>query len=643
MNSTYQLLEYTNILQILSEKAVSNEAKEQCLNLEPYLSELELRKEMRNTTQARLLIDSLGNPPLPIMEHIKEFLDSCVKGELLSPEDIFSVCSFLISVERMQQYLKKGCSHEISLSFYCDNLNSLVTLQEEIKRSIRNGMVDDYATALLRDIRKKITILEEKIKAKADAIIKANKSYMAENFVVTRNGKVCVPVKKDMKHKIPGTVIDFFSSGSTIFIEPISITKLQEELDLLKIDEDNEERRILYTLVSMISDEELTLRENIRTILLLDFIFAKGKLSIEMDGKEPSINTEHYIHITQGRHPFLLKDTCVPLDFEIGFTKNNLKERGMIITGPNTGGKTVTIKTVGLFCLMACSGLHLPCLKADICMNNLVLCDIGDGQNIKDNLSTFSSHITNVLAILQQVTKESLVIMDELGSGTDPAEGMGIAIAILEQLRKSECLFLVTTHYPEVKTYAEDRNDIINARMGFDRNNLKPLYHLEIGKSGESCALYIAKRLGIPDDMILYAKRKAYGENTDDLDKDNEFSHNLFKKAAPHIIRNSVKENPKDKAINFCRGDSVTIMPDNIIGIVINPANDDGNVLVQIRKEQKLINHKRLKLKIAASSLYPDDYDFSVIFDTVANRKARHQLEKGHWEGYEIKVNDKIK
>uniref|UniRef100_UPI000AB248F7 MutS-related protein n=1 Tax=Clostridium sp. NkU-1 TaxID=1095009 RepID=UPI000AB248F7 len=258
-------------------------------------------------------------------------------------------------------------------------------------------------------------------------------------------------------------------------------------------------------------EENLEILEgNKRLLEKLDFLFAKGSLSASMDGIRPDINTDRIIKIVNGRHPFMNPETVVPLTFELG-----KKERGIVITGPNTGGKTVSIKTVGLFSLMAQCGLHLPCGEAELCMNSQVLCDIGDGQNITENLSTFSAHITNVMKILKAAGPESLVILDELGSGTDPAEGMGIAIAILEELRSNGCLFLATTHYPEVKTYAKEAEGITNARMAFDKETLRPLYRMEIGEAGESCALYIAKRLGMPEAMIRRARRYAYGEPED--------------------------------------------------------------------------------------------------------------------------------
>ena len=328
----------------------------------------------------------------------------------------------------------------------------------------------------------------------------------------------------------------------------------------------------------------------------------------------------------------------MPLEFELG-----TEGRGIVITGPNTGGKTVAIKTVGLFALMAQCGLHVPCGKADLCMNSQVLCDIGDGQNITENLSTFSAHITNVMKILHAAGPESLVILDELGSGTDPGEGMGIAIAILEELRNSGCLFLATTHYPEVKTYAKETEGITNARMAFDKETLKPLYRLEIGEAGESCALSIAKRLGMPDSMIRKARRYAYGEEEGLLAEgtDSLKEKTVVKKTGGPVIEKQKKTagNKNIMEQKFVIGDSVLVYPDEKKGIVCRPVNEKGLLQVQMPDKKIWINQKRVKLLVAAGELYPEDYDFSIIFDTVENRKARHKMEKGYQKDLEIRMD----
>ena len=377
----------------------------------------------------------------------------------------------------------------------------------------------------------------------------------------------------------------------------------------------------------------------------LDFIFSKGRLSLEYDGVEPVYCRERRMVIREGRHPLIDRKGCVPLSLEMGGGV-----RGIVITGPNTGGKTVAIKTAALVALMGQCGLHVPCREALLSMSSNFLCDIGDGQNLSENLSTFSAHIANVLDILERVNEDSLVVMDELGSGTDPAEGMGIAIAILEELRKSGAIFLVTTHYPEVKAYAERTEGVINARMTFDKESLLPLYQLVPGEAGESCALYIARKMGMPKAMLRTAVQAAYGENggreTDRKEAvygEMDFSgavKTLKRKSTPGIRRGKAGGKRQEAAEKFAVGDSVVVYPDRKIGIVCEKANEKGVLRVQLADRKIWVNHKRVKLKVAASELYPDDYDFSIVFDTVENRKMRHDMERKYVEHGEIVVEE---
>lgn len=638
MNQKLETIGFHEIKKQLADRANTFCGKQLAAELKPYLSETELQKNMRETTQARRCLEEFGTPPIPCMEDMEEKVDRAVRGEMLSAEEAEEVGMFLGAVRRMTAYLKKGKEKQIGLAYYSDNLIEIPELSEEIAHTIRNGHVDDLASNCLRDIRKNRERKEQELKEKAERLLKSSKAILTDAFVVTRSGRTCLPVKKEQKGKIKGSVIDVSATGATLFIEPEAIAGIREELDLLLIEEDSEVRRILYMLSDRIAGEESVLKENIRVLVKLDFVFAKGKLSMDMEAVEPEINTERYIRLTGARHPMLPKETCVPLDFCIGNGK-----RGVIITGPNTGGKTVAIKTVALLSLMAGAGLHVPAKTAEIAMSNQVLADIGDGQNMEDNLSTFSAHITNIIDILKQVSRESLVILDELGSGTDPAEGMGIAIAILEELRKSGCLFLVTTHYPQVKEYAGKHSEIENARMTFDRESLKPLYRLEIGKAGDSCALYIAKKLGVPGRMLKTAAEAAYGTLSDELCTELDLSlpdAGLTKEPVPRLIKRQKGKTDTTLETKFIRGDSVTVYPEEKVGIVCNPANRDGNVLVQIQKKKVLVNHKRLKLKVRASELYPEDYDFSIIFDAVEVRKARHDMGRKYQKGMQIEVKE---
>ena len=637
-NKSLEIIGYYEIIEKLADCALTARAKEQIRSLHPFLSESKLRKNMRETTQAREMVELLGLPPLPAMEHIEAFIEKAVIGELLLPEQLEEIGLFLNAVRRLKLYLKKGEEQRIRIAFYNDNLYLPEELKEDIERCIRAGRVDDYASGYLKDIRRQIQRSEEKISEKASRALKAAGACASDSFIVQRNGRLCIPVKKECRTKVAGSVVDKSASGATLFIEPEAVAALREELEVWKIQEDSEERRVLYELLEQIAQNEEALKEDVRVIAVLDFVFAKAKLSLDMDASEPAINLDRYISITGARHPMLERETCVPLDFEAGRGTS-----GIIITGPNTGGKTVALKTVALVSAMACAGLHVPCTSADVAMNNQILCDIGDGQNIADNLSTFSAHIKNVLDILKRVTKDSLVVVDELGSGTDPAEGMGIAISILEELRRSGALFFVTTHYPEVKEYAGRHPGIANARMEFDKETLKPLYRLTIGESGDSCALYIAKRLGVPDGMLAAAAREAYGPRAEHVIaelKGYEATEPFCKVSAPRLKPVDHIKPAAAQEDSFTRGDSVMVLPDRKIGIVVQTADSRGNVLVQVQKEKLIVNKKRLKLQVPASQLYPEDYDFSIIFDTVEHRKARHQMERKYQGDLEIEVFD---
>ncbi len=626
MNITTQI-EFDKIKEQWMALAMTDDAKRKIGDMYIYLSEAELRKALRDTSDARKLIETLGAPPLQNVAEIRDILTAAEKGSCLTPHQLEQTGTVLAAVRRLKAYLDRGKMYGSSLAYYEENLTEHEELREEIYRQIRNGGVDDHASGTLRQIREQIGRCEEQMKQKAEQIMRANKTCMADHYYTFRNGRICVPVKKEYKLKISGSVIDKSATGSTLFIEPASVAKHGEELQLLKISEENEVYRILYTLTAMVADAADEVKENLALIEKLDFIFSKGKLSIDSDAVEPQINLNRKIALTDARHPLMDRETAVPLQFA-----PDSGTRGIVITGPNTGGKTVAIKTVMLCCMMAQCGLHVTCRRADICMNSSYLCDIGDGQNLSENLSTFSAHIKNVLEVLEEVNSDSFVIMDELGSGTDPAEGMGIAVAILEELRKSGALFLVTTHYPEVKEYAARTPDVINARMTFDQETLLPTYQMVLGEAGESCAFYIADRLGMPGEMLNTAIRAAYGEEAVGRYGFQNPDSSPKRRPADRIRPAREPKSSSRAGSEYQRGDSVMVYPDKKIGIVCRPANDKGVLQVQLPGKKIWINHKRVKLHVAAAKLYPADYDFSIIFETVENRKIRHTMDRKYTE-----------
>ena len=616
-------IEFDKVKAIWADLAITDWAKEKIQETGLIFSENELRKHLRDTTEARFLIEKIGTPPLQNMSEIKEVLQVVEKGDCLTPYQLERVEKVLVVIKRLKDYLANGKIYQNSLAYYDENLDTLSELGREIADKIRNEAVDDYASKELEQIRKQIIKCEEQMKQKAEQILRSNKECMTDNYCTFRNGRICLPVKSDCKFKISGSVIDKSATGSTFFIEPSGVAKYFEELQLLKISEENEVYRILYTLSAFVLSYAPVLYENLILIEKLDFIFSKGKLSLDLEGVEPTINTERRMKLVEARHPLMDKAIAVPLQFEVGETT-----RGIVITGPNTGGKTVAIKTVMLNCIMAQCGLHVTCKQADICMNSSYLCDIGDGQNLSENLSTFSAHIANVLEVLGEANRDSFVIMDELGSGTDPTEGMGIAIAILEELRKSGAIFLVTTHYPEVKEYAAKAEDIVNARMEFDKETLRPTYQMIIGEAGESCAFYIADRLGMPTNMLKVAICAAYGEEAVKSYLFQNTRDDIKKKGSTKLVKAKKVKSNTELTTKYKLGDSVMVYPEKKIGIVCVPVNEKGVLRVQLPNKKIWINHKRVKLHVAATELYPEDYDFSIIFDTVENRKKRHDMER---------------
>ena len=613
-------IEFNKVKEIWAGLAITKEAKDRIKEKWIVLDESTLRAELKNTSDAKEMIEKLGNPPLQDVSEILEILEIASKGECLTPYRLERVQSILSCLERLSSYLNRGKQYNNSLAYYDETLFTYEELKEEIVRQIRCEQVDSHASKDLFDIRMKIEQLENEMIQKAESVIRTNGDYMADNFHTTRNGRICVPVKKEYRNKVQGSVIDKSSTGNTLFVEPEGVSRLSEKLQLLKIDEENEVYRILYTLTAMVSDRANELTDNMHLIEKLDYFFSKGKLSIELDAVEPKINFDRQIKLIDARHPLMDRETDVPLTFELGSTY-----RGVVITGPNTGGKTVAIKTVMLNLVMAQCGLHICCKNADICMNSGYFCDIGDGQNISDNLSTFSSHIKNVLNILREIDENSFVIMDELGSGTDPQEGMGIAIAILEKLLESKANFLVTTHYPEVKEYAGKNEGIENARMTFDKDTLKPTYKMVIGEAGESCAFYIADRLGMPSDMLNTAVKAAYGKEALNLYSFN--NNKLSKSKSLGKVKRTKKTHKKYEISDMYKiGDSVIVFPEKKIGIVCEEINEKGVLRVQIAGKKIWINHKRVKLYVKAEELYPEDYDMSIVFDSVENRKVRHDM-----------------
>ena len=611
-------LGFDQIIQQLQNQAVSQAARRKLAETETILHEGLCKARMEETTAARCVMENAGTPPLTDTEGAETGLIQAAQGGMLMPAQLAFIARFCATVQRLRRYLQGVQVHSAGISSWHTELPDLNELQDVIDRSVREDTVLDDASPALKDLRRRREHTEQSVRDRLSQILLHHRKELADSYITQRNGIYVIPVQKRFQGTFPGTAVDVSAKGSTVFMEPSAVRSLRQELETLQTDIDTEERRILWELSDRVAAEETSLRDAVRVMTDLDVLFARAKLSMEMKARPVQLTAERRIRLTEARHPLLDRETCVPLNLELA-----LPDTGIAVTGPNTGGKTVCLKTVGLLTLMAQSGLHIPCGEGTvIAMTDRVLCDIGDSQSISQNLSTFSGHMTNVIRILNECSRDSLVLLDELGSGTDPAEGSGLAAAILEELLRRECFFMVTTHDPQIKQWAEMTKNVVSARMAFDRESLKPLYHLEMGKSGESCAIEIARRLGMNEGLLSRARQVAdYG-----VEAKTEQPGKPMRITASRLQRTPVKTEGTFE--RFSMGDSVLLLPEKKNAIVYRPADNDGNVVIQFRDRKITVRHNRLKLLVPASELYPPDYDFSIVFDTVANRKAAHIMDR---------------
>ena len=612
-------LDFNRIIERLQAHAVSPLARKKLADTKPIMNEGLCKARMEETTAALHVMKNAGSPPLAEMEEVEKSLTEAAQGGMLLPEQLSGVARFCVTVRRMRRYLQSAAQLNAGIASWQTEIPDLHALEEEIDESIREDAILDDASLTLRSLRRQRERTEQEIREKLNQVLVHHRQKLADSYITQRNGAYVVPVQKCFQSAFPGRMVDASAKGSTVFMEPTAAQALRQTLEGLLVEIDTEERRVLWTLSDRVAGEESALRRSIRVMTELDALFARAKLSAEMDARPVEITGERRIRLVQARHPLLNPTACVPLDLEM-----SLPDTGIAVTGPNTGGKTVCLKTMGLLTLMAQSGLHIPCGEGTVIgMMDHVLCDIGDSQSISQSLSTFSGHMTNVIRILQSCSRDSLVLLDELGSGTDPLEGSGLAAAILEELVRRGCFFLVTTHDPQIKQWAEQTQCVVSARMAFDRESLMPLYRLELGMSGESCAIEIARRLGMDEGLLTRARQVAehgLGE------KDEIGRHRPMRVPVSRLTRQEVKKEGSFE--RFAMGDSVQLLPEKKTAIVYRSADDDGNVIIQMQGKKMTVRYNRLKLLVPAAELYPPDYDFSIIFDTVVNRKAAHTIAR---------------
>ena len=506
-------LEYTKIIDLLTEKADSEPGKKLCRELVPSTDLSAIRTAQRETKDALARLFRIGSTSFGSNRDLGFSIRSLEIGSSLSMSELLKLASFLDNVSRIKTYGKKEREDfpNDSLDAYFEGLTPMTQLANEINRCIlsEEEMADD-ASPRLKSIRRSKLSTNEKIHSQLTSMVNgAYRTFLQDAVITMRDNRYCIPVKAEYKSQVSGMVHDQSSTGSTFFIEPAAVVNLNNQLKELDLQEQEEIEVILSDLSSQAAVHTSELAADQKIMTTLDFIFAKAKLATEQNATEPIFNTEHYIQIRKGRHPLLDKKKAVPIDVRLGKDFDLL-----VITGPNTGGKTVSLKTVGLFTLMGQAGLHIPALdRSELSIFSEVYADIGDEQSIEQSLSTFSSHMTRVVHILQHADADSLCLFDELGAGTDPTEGAALAIAILNYLHDRGIRTMATTHYSELKIYALSTNFVENACCEFDVETLRPTYRLLIGIPGKSNAFAISSKLGLSDEIINAAKEQISKED----------------------------------------------------------------------------------------------------------------------------------
>ena len=625
-------LEYTKIIDLLTEKADSEPGKKLCRDLVPSTDLSAIRTAQRETKDALARLFRIGSTSFGSNRDLGFSIRSLEIGSSLSMSELLKLASFLDNVSRIKTYGKKEREDlpNDSLDAYFEGLTPMTQLANEINRCIlsEEEMADD-ASPRLKSIRRSKLSTNEKIHSQLTSMVNgAYRTFLQDAVITMRDNRYCIPVKAEYKSQVSGMVHDQSSTGSTFFIEPAAVVNLNNQLKELDLQEQEEIEVILGDLSSQAAVHTSELAADQKIMTTLDFIFAKAKLAMEQNATEPIFNTEHYIQIRKGRHPLLDKKKAVPIDVRLGQDFDLL-----VITGPNTGGKTVSLKTVGLFTLMGQAGLHIPALdRSELSIFSEVYADIGDEQSIEQSLSTFSSHMTRVVHILQHADADSLCLFDELGAGTDPTEGAALAIAILNYLHDRGIRTMATTHYSELKIYALSTNFVENACCEFDVETLRPTYRLLIGIPDRSNAFAISSKLGLSDEIIHAAKEQISKEDEsfEDVIADLEQSRVTIEKEQQEIAeykerirtlqeqlqkKNEKIDQAKDKILRDANEKARAILQEakDVVDETIrdfNKAGASADIKELEKKRQKVrdkINEKNGKLALGNTQKKPAD------------------------------------
>ncbi|WP_422117919.1 endonuclease MutS2 [Bacillus thuringiensis] len=612
---TFEKLQYNELKDIVKSYCVSGLGKELLNKLEPSTSIKVVRNRLNETTEARAILDAEGHVPFFGISNIASTIQKLEKGMILDPEELVSVSDFLRGCRNIKKFMLDKEFFAPVLASYANSMTEYKSIEEEINFSIKGNSIDVAASKELKRIRNNIDSVDGKIKERLTKFLNssANKKFIQEFFISKKDDRYTIPIKSSYKNQVAGSIIEASAKGSTVFIEPHTVTKLNAELAGLKAEEAVEEYQILATLSGMVLENIYSIKINMELISQYDMVFAKAKFSKSIDGIEPKLNDHGYIHLVNCKHP-LLTGQVVPLHFKIG-----QEYRSLIITGPNAGGKTIVLKTIGLLTLATMSGLHIAGDKGtEIAIFENVFVDIGDNQSIENALSTFSSHMKNLSEIMRMSNNNTLLLFDEIGSGTEPNEGAALAISILEELYFAGCITVASTHYGEIKRFSEMHDDFMNAAMQFNSETLEPLYKLVIGKSGESNALWIANKMSVKEHVLKRAK-EYMGNKEYALEKVNE-----SKIRKPKFVQEK-----RESHYEYKIGDRVNLLDHDDFGIIYKEKDNFYNVVVYYNGEFVEVNVKRITLEVAAKELYPEGYDLNTLFVDYKERKMQHDIERG--------------
>lgn len=590
-------LELPRVLTMLAEQAVSDEAKRRALALTPETEPEEVLRLLDQTDAAREMIGLRGSPSFSGLKPVRESLDRADRGGGLNTHELLTIASLLATARRTREYFNGDAGVKTAIDHLFLSLHGNRFLEDKIKSVILDeDTISDNASPALNDIRRKMRAAQAKSRQVLQRII-SSPSYskvLQESIITQRDGRFVVPVKAEQKGALPGLVHDVSSTGATLFVEPMGVVQANNEYIELEAKEKKEIERILAELSADAANHKEDIQWDYDALIHLDLIFAKGQLSYKLDGIRPEVRRDGAVVLRKARHPLLDRAKAVPIDLELGDSFDTL-----VITGPNTGGKTVSLKTLGLLTLMSQCGLHIPAASgSQISVYERVLADVGDEQSIEQSLSTFSAHMTSIVRILEETDRRTMVLFDELGAGTDPVEGAALAIAIIQRVRGTGAKLAATTHYAELKTFAMTTAGVENASCEFDVESLKPTYRLLIGIPGKSNAFAISKRLGLPDDVVEDAKAQMAGDSVrfedvltqleqkrQALEKKQLEADRLFQQREEDARKarefRTQMERARDNARSRGEADARRILRD-----AKNAANATMNELAELRKQQ---------------------------------------------------------